>query len=86
MTGFKEEASFTPTTFDEVPWHRKVGSINLFTLLFPVLVLAVFLTGNAYYEKDGKVVAIPGKRRWVHIIAAAYITLMMTLSLIYGKQ
>ena len=86
MAGFKEEAGFTPTNYDEVPWHRNVGIINVFTVLFPLLVLAVFLTGNAYYEKDGKVAAISGKRRWVHIIAAAYITLMMTLSLIYGKQ
>lgn len=86
MAGFTEEAGYTPTAYAEVPWHRKISAVNVFTLLFPLLPLATLLTGNVYLEKDGKAVALSGFRRWVHIIGAGLIALMWVLRLTIGKQ
>lgn len=74
MSDFKEQAGFTLASYDEVPWHRKLWAVNVFTLVFPILVLGVLLTGNAYYQKGGKVATISGGRRWVHIVITAWFT------------
>lgn len=53
------------TSYDQVPWYRKMWFTVLFAFLFTPAYLVIAFTGDIYYQKKGELKTIEPARKFI---------------------
>lgn len=53
------------TSYDQVPWYRKIWFTVLFAVVFAPAYLAIAFTGDIYYQKKGELKTVEPARKYV---------------------
>ena len=68
------------TSYDQVPWFRRQLAIVLFVLFFSPALFYIFLTGEAYYQKDGELKTYSPTRKYILLLIPVIVILRIVMS------